>query len=173
MVEILLVSRAMMAAIGCGFLRRISRDAHAYADRRRIGADPLSVIPYVRYKLGAWTAVSSAVFDGNNDLLSQQLTQHCLTLARRNGGQPLTAFLGSWPLTAPAMTANGLPDLHFLDRDLKQEHQVVAGRTIAYLFAISQVIRWATRPVPIVVGVMLPSSSSRTTSRALLRSSGF
>lgn len=214
MVEILLVSRAMMAAMGCGFLRRLSHEARAYADQRMIGREPLSSIRYARYRLAAidasyticealnhylltaldfrtdmapaFPAVQSiktvatermlsaahhyqqlaggegyrcgsptnvagqawldsrvfTIFDGNNDLLSQQLAKHCLTLARR-GGQPLTRFLANWPLTAPAFTKKVLPDLRFLDLDLNQEHLVLAGRAIAYLFTISQVIKWA------------------------------
>lgn len=37
MVEMLMPPRAMMAALACGFLRRINREAHAYADNRPIG----------------------------------------------------------------------------------------------------------------------------------------
>ncbi|WP_344260410.1 acyl-CoA dehydrogenase family protein [Actinomadura napierensis] len=211
MVEMLMASRAMMAAMGCGFLRRISREAHAYADQRRIGPGPLSEIRFVRYRLaaidasytvcaalnhylrtaldmkdamiGAFPAVqaiktvatermlSSAhhyqqlaggegyrcgsptnisaqafldarvytVFDGTNDLLSQQLTEYCLA---RTAGRTLSRFLAEWPLTASAVRAQRL-DLGFLDGDLRQEHLVLAGRAIAYAFAIGQVMRWA------------------------------
>ncbi|MEV7011033.1 acyl-CoA dehydrogenase family protein [Streptosporangium sp. NPDC051022] len=218
LVEILMVSRAMMAAMGCGFLRRVSREAHAYADHRKIGTAPLSTIRFARYRLAAidtsyticealnhclqttldvkadmtlaFPAVqaiktvasermlSSAlhyqqlaggegyrcgsptniagqaaldsrvftVFDGNNDLLSQQLTEYCLA---QQTGRSLSGFLSGWPLTAPAVTTLK-PDLSFLDQDLDQEHQVLAGRAIAYLFAAGQVMRWAaeTRATP-------------------------
>jgi alkylation response protein AidB-like acyl-CoA dehydrogenase len=211
LVEILMASRAMMAAMGCGFLRRISREAHAYADARNIGRVPLSSIRYARYRLAAidtsyticealnhhlrtqlnfkselspsFPAVqaiktvaterilSSAlhyqqlaggegyrcgsptniaaqaaldarvfpIFDGNNDLLSQQLAEYCMG---RLAGRTLSAFLATWSLTAPAVTAYQ-GDLSFLDRDLGQEHLVLAGRAIGYLFAIAQVIEWA------------------------------
>jgi alkylation response protein AidB-like acyl-CoA dehydrogenase len=212
MVEMLMASRAMMAAMGCGFLRRISREAHEYADGRQIGPAPLSAIRFARYRLaaidtsyticealnrylqtvldvkadmidsfpavqaiktvatdrmlsaahhyqqlvggegyrcGSPTNISAqafldarvfTVFDGTNDLLSQQLTEYCLA---RLDGQSLSGFLADWPLTAPAVTTHHL-DLSFLDRDLGQEHLVLAGRAIAYLFAIAQVMRWAT-----------------------------
>jgi hypothetical protein len=58
------------------------------------------------------------------------------------GRQPLTGFLASWPPTAPGVTAHRL-DLRFLDRDLGQEHLVLAGRAIAYAFATTQITRWA------------------------------
>lgn len=211
MAEMLMASRAMMAAMGCGFLRRVSREAHAYADRRKIGPAPQSAIRFVRYRLaaidssytvckalnhflrhsldmkadmfGAFPAVqaiktvatermlSSAhhyqqlaggegyrsgsptnisaqafldarvytIFDGTNDLLSQQLTEYCLA---RTDGRTLSRFLAEWPLTASAVGAHRL-DLAFLDRELRQEHLVLAGRAIAYVFAIGQVMRWA------------------------------
>jgi alkylation response protein AidB-like acyl-CoA dehydrogenase len=211
MVEMLMASRAMMAAMGCGFLRRISREAHAYADRRKVGPGPLADIRFVRYRLaaidasytvcaalnhylqtdldmkdsmiGAFPAVqaiktvatermlSSAhhyqqlaggegyrcgsptnisgqafldarvytIFDGTNDLLSQQLAEHCLS---RTAGRPLSRFLAEWPLTAAAVGAHRL-DLGFLDGRLRQEHLVLAGRAIGYAFAIGQVMRWA------------------------------
>ena len=213
MVEMLMASRAMMAAMGCGFLRRLSREAHAYADRRRIGPGPQSAIRFVRYRLaaidasftvcaalndylqtsldmksdmlGAFPAVQAiktvatermlsaahhyqqlaggegyrcgsptnisgqafldarvyTIFDGTNDLLSQQLTEYCLA---RTDGLPLSKFLAEWPLTASAITSQGI-DLGFLDRDLRQEHLVLAGRAIAYAFAIGQVMRWAAK----------------------------
>ncbi|MGH3243194.1 MAG: acyl-CoA dehydrogenase family protein [Spirillospora sp.] len=211
MVEMLMASRAMMAAMGTGFLRRISREAHAYAARRRIGRRPQSAIRFVRYRLaaidasytvcaalnhylrtalnmksemiGAFPAVqaiktvatermlSSAnhyqqlvggegyryesptnisaqafldarvytIFDGTNDLLSQQLTEYCLA---RTEGRTLSRFLAEWPLTAPAVGTHRL-DLRFLDREPRQEHLVLAGRAIAYAFAIGRVMRWA------------------------------
>jgi alkylation response protein AidB-like acyl-CoA dehydrogenase len=211
MVEMLMASRAMMAAMGCGFLRRISREAHNYADGRQIGPAPLSAIRFARYRLaaidssyticealnhhlqtrlnmkgdmlGSFPAVQAiktvatdrmlsaahhyqqlvggegyrsgsptnisaqafldarvfTIFDGTNDLLSQQLTEYCLA---RLEGRPLSAFLAEWPLTALGVQAHQ-PDLRFLDRDLGQEHLVLAGRAIAYLFAISEVMRWA------------------------------
>ncbi|GLY86118.1 acyl-CoA dehydrogenase family protein [Actinoallomurus iriomotensis] len=211
MVEILMASRAMMAAMGCGFLRRISREAHAYADGRLIGRAPLSAIRFARYRLamidGSYTIaealnhylrtvldlkadmtpafpavqaiktvvtermVSAAnhyqqlaggegyrcgsptniagqafldsrvftIFDGNNDLLSQQLTEYCLA---RLEGRSLSGFLADWPLTAPAVRTLR-QDLRFLDQELGQEHMVLAGRAIAYLFAITQVLKWA------------------------------
>jgi alkylation response protein AidB-like acyl-CoA dehydrogenase len=84
------------------------------------------------------------IFDGTNDLLSQQLTQRCLAI---RGGRSLSDFLARWPLTAPAVTACEL-DLRFLDRNLGQEHLVLAGRAIANAFAISQIIRWARESHP-------------------------
>jgi alkylation response protein AidB-like acyl-CoA dehydrogenase len=210
-VDIFLSSRAMIAAVACGFLRRISREAHAYTDTRRIGQAPLSAIRFARYRLTAIDSsyaicealnhhlqtrldlkadmthafpavqaiktvatermISSAnhyqqltggegyrcgsptniagqafldtrvftIFDGTNDLLSQQLTEYCLA---RTEGRGLSRFLAEWPLTAPAVTAHHL-DLGFLNRDLGQEHMVLAGRAIAYVFAMSQVMRWA------------------------------
>ena len=48
-----MASRAMMAAMGCGYLRRISREARAYANGRLIGREPLSTIRFARYKLAA------------------------------------------------------------------------------------------------------------------------
>jgi hypothetical protein len=211
MVEILMASRSIMAAMGCGFLRRISREAHAYADGRLIGRAPLSEIGFARYRLAAIDAsytVSEAlnhylrtvldfkaemtpdfpavqaiktvvtermvgaaqhyqqltggegyrcgsptniagqafldsrvftVFDGNNDLLSEQLTEYSVA---RLAGQSLSAFLADWSLTAPAVTRLRL-DLRFLDQPLQQEHLVLAGRVIAYLFAVTQVMKWA------------------------------
>jgi hypothetical protein len=210
MVDIFLSGRAMISAVACGFLRRISREARVYADGRRIGPAPLSAIRFARYRLaaidssytvcaalnhhlqtrldlkadltGAFPAIQAmktvatermvrsandyqqltggegyrcgsptniagqafldarvfTIFDGNNDLLSQQLTEYCLA---RKTGRPLSRFLAEWPLTAPAVTAHGL-DLGFLDRDLGQEHMVLAGRAIAYAFAIGQVMQW-------------------------------
>jgi alkylation response protein AidB-like acyl-CoA dehydrogenase len=211
MVEMLMASRAMMAAMGCGFLRRISREAHAYADGRQIGPAPLSAIRFARYRLaaidssyticealnhhlqtrldmktdmiGSFPAVQAiktvatdrmlsaahhyqqlvggegyrcgsptnisaqafldarvfTIFDGTNDLLNQQLTEYCLA---RLAGRRLSDFLAEWPLTAPAVGTHW-PGTHFLDRDLEQEHLVLAGRAIAYLFAMSEVMRWA------------------------------
>ncbi len=211
MVEMLMASRAMMAAMGCGFLRRVSREAHAYAETRQIGPAPLSAIRYARYRLaaidssyticaalnhylqntlnikadmlhsfpaiqaiktvatdrmfsaahhyqqlvggegyrcGSPTNVSAqafldarvfTIFDGTNDLLSQQLTEYCLA---RLAGKSLSAFLADWSLTALGVTTHDL-DLGFLDQDLAQEHLVLAGRAIAYAFAITQVMRWA------------------------------
>jgi alkylation response protein AidB-like acyl-CoA dehydrogenase len=211
MVEMLMASRAMMAAMGCGFLRRISREAHEYADGRQIGPAPLSAIRFAQYRLtaidtsyticealnhhlqtrldmkadmlGAFPAVQAiktvatdrmlsaahhyqqlvggegyrsgsptnisaqgfldarvfTIFDGTNDLLSQQLTEYCLA---RLGGRSLRGFLADWPLTAAGVRSHH-PDLRFLDRELRQEHLVLAGRVIAYLFAINQVMVWA------------------------------
>jgi alkylation response protein AidB-like acyl-CoA dehydrogenase len=213
MAEMLMPPRSMMAALACGFLRRISREAHTYADARRIGPAPLSAIRFARYRLAAIDTsyticqalnhylrrmldvkadmthafpavqaiktvatermVSSAhhyqqlvggegyrcdsptniagqafldtrvftIFDGTNDLLSQQLAEHCLGLARRTG-RSLSSMLASWPLTANGVTAHRL-DLRFLDQDLGQEHLVLAGRAIAYAFAVTQLTRWA------------------------------
>jgi alkylation response protein AidB-like acyl-CoA dehydrogenase len=213
MAEMLMPPRSMMAALACGFLRRISREAHAYADARRIGPAPLSAIRFARYRLTAIDTsyticqalnhylrrvldvkadmthafpavqaiktvatermVSSAhhyqqlvggegyrcdsptniagqafldtrvftIFDGTNDLLSQQLAEHCLHLARRTG-RSLSSMLASWPITATGVTAHRV-DLRFLDQALGQEHLVLAGRAIAYAFAITQLTRWA------------------------------
>ncbi|MCA1672607.1 MAG: acyl-CoA dehydrogenase, partial [Actinobacteria bacterium] len=210
MVEMLMPPRAMMAAIACGFLRRISREASSYANSRPIGPAPLSAIRFVKYRLksietssticealnhylvtvlnvkvdmtDSFPAVQAiktiatermltsalhyqqlcggegyrcnsasniagqafldtrifTIFDGTNDLLSQQLTEFCLT---RCGDRPLSSFLTSYPLTAAGIAAHRL-DLRFLDRDLKQEHLVLGGRAIATAFAISQVMRW-------------------------------
>lgn len=210
MVEMLMASRAMMAAMGCGFLRRISREARSYADGRLIGPAPLSAIRFARYRLaeidssytickalnhhlqtqldmkhdmlasfpavqaiktvatahmlraahhyqqlvggegyrcGSPTNISAqafldarvfTIFDGSNDLLSQQLTEYCLA---RLGNTPLDDFLAQWPLTAPAVRAYH-PDLSFLRCDLQQEHLVLAGRAIAYLFAMTAVMWW-------------------------------
>lgn len=212
MVEMLMASRAMMAAMGCGFLRRISREARSYADGRQIGPAPESAIRFVQYRLraidssyticealnhylrnrldmksdmiGSFPAVQAiktvatermlrsaldyqqlvggegyrcgsptnisaqaaldarvfTIFDGSNDLLSQQLAEYCLA---RLDGRTLGEFLAEWPLTAPAVRAYP-PDLRFLNRDLRQEHLVLAGRAIAYLFAMTEVMRWAT-----------------------------
>jgi alkylation response protein AidB-like acyl-CoA dehydrogenase len=211
MVEMLMPSRTMMAALACGFLRRINREAHAYADRRRIGHGPQSQIRFVKYRLKALESsaticealqhhllteldlksdmmgsfpvaqalktvatermVTSAhhyqqlvggegyradsptniagqafldsrvftIFDGTNDLLSQQLTEWCLAHC---AGRPLSAFLAEYQLTAPAIAAHRL-DLRFLDAELRQEHLVLAGRVIAYVIAMTQVMRWA------------------------------
>ncbi|WP_212914305.1 acyl-CoA dehydrogenase family protein [Streptomyces sp. TS71-3] len=211
MVEMLMPSRTMMAALACGFLRRIDREAHAYTERRRIGRAPQSEIRFVQYRLksietsatiaealqhhllteldlksdmmGAFPVaqalktvatdrmVSAAhhyqqlvggegyrvgsqtniagqafldsrvftIFDGTNDLLSQQLTEYCLAHC---DGRPLSAFLAGYPHTARAVTAHRL-DLGFLDGELRQEHLVLAGRAIAYVIAMTQVMRWA------------------------------
>lgn len=53
MVEMLMPPRAMMAALACGFLRRINREAHAYADNRQVGPGPLSAIRFAKYRLKA------------------------------------------------------------------------------------------------------------------------
>ncbi|SDS63669.1 Acyl-CoA dehydrogenase [Streptomyces sp. TLI_053] len=211
MVDIYLSGRALISALACGFLRRLAREARAYADARRVGRSPLSAIGFVRHRLEAVDAahtvcaaldhyvrtrldltadltpafpciqavkivatelmVSSAnhyqqlaggegyrngsptniaaqafldsrvftVFDGTNDLLGQQLAQHCLD---RSPGRSLSAFLADWEPTAPAVPAHGL-DLRFLDRELAQEHLVLAGRAIAYTFAAARVLQWA------------------------------
>ncbi|MET9183048.1 acyl-CoA dehydrogenase family protein [Kitasatospora aureofaciens] len=211
MVDIYLSGRAMIAALACGFLRRVAREARAYADARRIGRSPLSAIGFVRYRLEAIDSahtvcaalnhyvqtrldlksdltpsfpsiqavktvatelmVSSAnhyqqlaggegyrcgsptniaaqafldsrvftIFDGTNDLLSQQLAQHC---SDSSDGRSLSAFLAEWAPTAPAVSVHGL-DLRFLDRELGQEHLVLAGRAIAYTFAAARVQQWA------------------------------
>ncbi|GGM52299.1 hypothetical protein GCM10012275_24080 [Longimycelium tulufanense] len=211
MVEMLMPPRAMMAALGFGFLRRINREAHAYANTRQIGPAPLASIRFVRYRLkaietscticealdhhlrtrlnvkadmreffpavqalktvatermlgsahhyqqlvggegyrcGSPTNIAAqafldtrvfTIFDGTNDLLSQQLSEYCLA---RRAGRSLSSFLASYPLTAPAITAYHL-DLSFLDQELEQEHLVLGGRAIAYVIAISQVMRWA------------------------------
>ncbi|TDD83803.1 acyl-CoA dehydrogenase [Actinomadura darangshiensis] len=210
-VDMFLASRALLAAAGSGFLRRISREAHTYADGRQIGRKPQSKIGFVRYRLAAidtsaticealnhylqtmldfkrdmtpaFPAVQAlktvatervisaaqhyqqltgaegyrcgsptniagqafldtrvfSIFDGNNDMLSQQLAAYCLT---RRSGRPLSRFLADWPLTAPAVRALQA-DLSFLDQRLGQAHQVLAGRVVGYLFAIAQVVKWA------------------------------
>ncbi len=210
-VEMLMASRAFMAAMGCGFLRRISREAHTYADRRQIGSGPQSAMRFVRYRLAAIDASATicaalnhhlrtvlnvktdmihafpavqaiktvatermltaalhyqqlvggegyrcgsptniagqafldtrvfTIFDGTNDLLSQQLAEYCIA---RRAGQSLSEFLADWPVTAPGVARHRL-DLRFLDRALGHEHLVLAGRAIAYAFAIAQVMRWA------------------------------
>ncbi|WUH98473.1 acyl-CoA/acyl-ACP dehydrogenase [Spirillospora sp. NBC_00431] len=210
-VDLFMVSRAMLAAAGSGFLRRISREARAYTEGRHIGRKRQSKIGFVGYRLAAIDTsaticealnhyvrteldfradmtpafpavqalktvatermVSAAqhyqqltggegyrcgsptniagqafldsrvftVFDGNNDMLSQQLAAYCLT---RRSGRPLSGFLADWPLTAAGVKALQA-DLSFLDQRLAQEHQVLAGRAIAYLFAITQVLGWA------------------------------
>ncbi|GAA2989565.1 hypothetical protein GCM10010519_24180 [Streptomyces lactacystinicus] len=211
MVDVYLSGRAMIGALACGFLRRIAREARAYADARRIGRAPLSAIGFVRYRLAAIDSaytvcaalnhyvrtqldlksdltpafpailavktvatelmVSSAnhyqqlaggegyrhgspsniaaqafldsrvftVFDGTNDLLSEQLARHCLDGSQNRS---LSTFLAAWAPTAPAVSAHGL-DLRFLDRELGQEHLVLVGRAIAYVFAVARVLRWA------------------------------
>ncbi|MFD9698081.1 acyl-CoA dehydrogenase family protein [Lentzea sp. NPDC059081] len=78
------------------------------------------------------------IFDGTNDLLSQQLTQYC---RRQLNGERLSEFLGRWPLTGEAV-AHGA-DFGFLDGDLRQEQLVLAGRAIAYAFALTRVLHWA------------------------------
>ena len=210
MVEMLMPPRAMMAAIACGFLRRISREARSYANSRPVGPAPLSAIRFVKYRLAsietssticealnhylvtvlnvkadmtdAFPAVQAiktiatermltsalhyqqlcggegyrcnlhsniagqafldtrifTIFDGTNDLLSQQLTEFCLKM---RGDRSLSSFLATYPLTAAGVAAHGL-DLGFLDRDLKQEHLVLGGRAIATAFTSSLVIRW-------------------------------
>src|SRR5690606_29045995 len=52
-VALFLASRSLLAAAGAGFLRRISREAHAYADGRLIGRRQQSKIGFVRYRLAA------------------------------------------------------------------------------------------------------------------------
>lgn len=213
LVDLFMVSRALMAATGSGFLSRVSREAHAYTDSRRIGRKPQSEIGFVAYRLAAidtsyticealnhyvQTAldfkadmtpafpavqaiktvateriVSAAqhyqqltggegyrcgsptniagqafldsrvftIFDGNNDMLSQQLATYCMA---RRAGRPLSRFLADWPLTASAV-ATLQADLSFLDQRLSQEHKVLAGRAIAYLFAITRVLEWAAQ----------------------------
>ncbi|WP_433241109.1 acyl-CoA dehydrogenase family protein [Actinomadura nitritigenes] len=210
-VDVFLASRALLAAAGSGFLRRISREAHTYVDGRQIGRKPQSKIGFVNYRLAAidtsaticealshylqtmldvkgdmtpaFPAVQAlktvatermisaaqhyqqltgaegyrcgsptniagqafldtrvfSIFDGNNDMLSQQLTAYCLT---RRSGRALSELLAEWPLTAPAV-ATLETDLSFLDQRLGQAQQVLAGRAIAYLFAITQVLKWA------------------------------
>jgi hypothetical protein len=100
------------------------------------------------YRSGSPTNISAqgfldarvfTIFDGTNDLLSQQLTEYCLA---RLDGRSLRGFLADWPLTAAGVRSHH-PDLRFLDRELRQEHLVLAGRVIAYLFAINQVMVWA------------------------------
>jgi alkylation response protein AidB-like acyl-CoA dehydrogenase len=212
MAEMLMPSRSLMAALACGSIRRMSREAQDYTERRQMGRRPLSSIGFVRYRLKAIEAsaticealyhylledldllspmldsfpavqamktvstermVSSAhhyqqlvggegyradsptnisgqafldtrvftIFDGTNDLLSQQLTEYCLA---RCDGRTLSEFLAEFPYTAPAIAAHRL-DLRFLDGELRQEQLVLAGRAIAYAFAMTQVMRLAT-----------------------------
>jgi alkylation response protein AidB-like acyl-CoA dehydrogenase len=52
-VEMLMPPRVMMGALACGFLKRIDREARAYADYRQIGPASLSNIRFVKYKLKA------------------------------------------------------------------------------------------------------------------------
>ncbi|MFJ8473609.1 acyl-CoA dehydrogenase family protein [Kitasatospora sp. NPDC094011] len=80
------------------------------------------------------------IFDGTNDLLGQQLAQHCLA---GSDGRSLSAFLAAWAPTAPAVSAHDL-DLRFLDRELAQEHLVLAGRVISYVVAAARVLQWAS-----------------------------
>ena len=80
------------------------------------------------------------IFDGTNDLLSQQLAEHCRARAT---GQPLSQYLARWPATAPGI-ADGRLDLRFLDRHLDQEHLVLAGRAIAYTIAATLVQHWGS-----------------------------
>ncbi|RLK61952.1 acyl-CoA dehydrogenase family protein [Actinokineospora cianjurensis] len=212
MPELLTPPRSMMASIAAGFLRRISRETRAYAERRPLGRGTLADIGFVRYRIRAVESsaticralahhvetrmdlksdmtesfpvslalktvatermVSAAnhyvqiaggegyrtesptniaaqafldtrvftIFDGTNDLLSQQLTHHCQKLA---AGDPLSSFLATWELTAPAVGA-GI-DLTFLDGPLAQEHLVLAGRAIAYAIAHTLVRQWSQR----------------------------
>ncbi|MFJ4190491.1 acyl-CoA dehydrogenase family protein [Kitasatospora sp. NPDC089509] len=212
MVDVYLSGRALIGALACGFLRRVAREARAYADARRVGRSPLSAIGFVRHRLAAIDSahtvcaaldhyvrtrldltsdltpafpavqavkivatelmVSSAnhyqqlaggegyrcgsptniaaqafldsrvftIFDGTNDLLGQQLAQHCLA---GSDGRSLSAFLATWAPTAPAVSAHDL-DLRFLDRELAQEHLVLAGRVISYVFAAARVLQWVS-----------------------------
>lgn len=209
MVELLMPPRSMMAALAAGFLRRISREAHAYTAGRRLGRGHLNDIGFVRYRLASidtsyticqalahhlrtemdiTTDMTSSfpasqaiktvttermrrsaddyqqlvggegyrcesptnlaaqafldtrvftIFDGTNDLLSQQLTQYC---QRQLDGQPLSKFLAQWPLTADAVKQGA--NFTFLDGDLRQEQLVLAGRAIAYAFALTRVLVW-------------------------------
>lgn len=211
MVEMLMPPRSMMAALACGFLKRINREAHAYADTRQMGPGLLSDIRFVKYRLKSIETssticealnhylineldvkadmldsfpaaqaiktiatermVSSAyhyqqlcggegyrsdsptniagqafldtrvftIFDGTNDLLSQQLTEYCVA---KCGNQTLSQFLANSPLTGDAIRLHRL-DLSFLDRVLSQECLVLGGRAIAATFSITQVMKWA------------------------------
>lgn len=206
--EMLCPPRISMAALASGFLKRISRDAQARADERRIGPVRIADIGYARYRLkwiessmticeaacryleaeadlredmmGSFFAVQAIktlctdrmlasalhyqqlcggegyrfgapsniaaqaaldarvfpIFDGNNDLLNQQLAEHCLRAAR---GRTLSEFLAAHPLTGPALPH---ADVAFLDRELTQPHQVLAGRAIATLFGMTQVMKY-------------------------------
>ncbi|MEU8760062.1 acyl-CoA dehydrogenase family protein [Streptomyces sp. NPDC048659] len=210
-VDVYLAGRALIGVLACGFLRRIAREARAFADARRVGRAPLSALGFVRHRLASVDAAHTVcealshhvrtrldllsdltpsfplvlavktvaselmvaaahhyqqlaggegyrsgsptniaaqafldsrvftVFDGTNDLLSQQLAQHCLA---RADGRPLSAVLASWPPTAPAVAAHAL-DLTFLDGGDGQEHLVLAGRVIAYVVAAACLQRWA------------------------------
>jgi hypothetical protein len=193
MVDMLMPPRSMMAALACGFLRRISREARSYADNRVMGRGVLSDNDYLVNELNVKAdmtdsfpaaqalktvaterMVSSAhhyqqlvggegyrvdsptniagkafldtrvftIFDGTNDLLSQQLTQFCL---KRRGDRSMSDFLATaFPYTGPGIVQHGL-DMRFLDGELSQEQLVLGGRAIAYAFAITQLTRWARK----------------------------
>jgi alkylation response protein AidB-like acyl-CoA dehydrogenase len=212
-VEMLMPPRVMMGALGCGFLKRVYREALARCDERRIGPGRLSDIRFTQYRLktieaaktlcevlydhletqldlkvdmaGDFFAVQCIkilstermlrgayqyqhlcgnegyrynapsnmagqmfldaeiypVLDGTNDLLSQQVAEGCL---KRCDGQRLSNHLASFPPTARGIVEHQL-DLKFLDRELKQEHLVLAGRAIAAVFGISEIVRWTAK----------------------------
>jgi hypothetical protein len=63
----------MMAALASGFLRRISREAQSYADRRPIGPAPPSAIRFARYRLKA-IETSHTICEALNHYLLTELT---------------------------------------------------------------------------------------------------
>ena len=107
------------------------------------------------------------IFDGTNDLLSQQLSEYCLA---RLASRSLSGFLADWSLTAPDVTACHR-DLSFLDRDLGQEHLVLAGRATTWPAATSSGLSsisgcGAHRPgVPITLVVTFALITLETNSR--------
>jgi alkylation response protein AidB-like acyl-CoA dehydrogenase len=73
MVDMLMAPRSMMAALACGFLRRISREAQSYADRRPIGPAPPSAIRFARYRPKA-IETSHTICEALNHYLLTELT---------------------------------------------------------------------------------------------------
>jgi alkylation response protein AidB-like acyl-CoA dehydrogenase len=68
MVEMLMPPRSMMAALACGFLRRINREAHTYANSRPMGPAPLSAIRFAKYRLKS-IETSSTICEALNHYL--------------------------------------------------------------------------------------------------------
>ena len=207
-VEMLGPPRFSMAALATGFLKRIYREARAWADHRYIGPARLSDIGFARYRLtsietsrticeaafqhlltcvdfrqdmqesflatlasktlctermlssalhyqqlcggegfrhGAPSNIAAqalldsrafTIFDGTNDLLDQQLAEHCL---REANGARLSEAVARQPLVGPALRH---VDPSFLDRELGQEHLVLAGRALAAMFGIAQLMHY-------------------------------
>lgn len=73
------------------------------------------------------------IFDGTNDLLSQQIAEYCI---KKAGDQPVLAFLQNYDKTKHGLDLINM-DLSILNRNNRQEERVMNGQIISRIFGLN------------------------------------